>query len=160
MFIDRREGTQQLFIDKDRLRRQARANGMCTRCVVRPAPRSRAYCQRCTDYAKQYTRKRSERRKTADMGGYDRYGEKVMRIADYGLARDFDRLPQTLAIRPESTSTLFAGQFPEFTSRVHERNVTRAHDSRDVAHHHACDAFDRLRGLVVDPGDDRDIRGG
>ena len=88
MLSDRRDGDQQLFSDKDRLRKQARANGMCTRCIVRPAPRGRAYCQRCTDYAKQYARKRNERRKAADIGGYDRYGEKVMRIADYDLTPD------------------------------------------------------------------------
>jgi predicted Rossmann-fold nucleotide-binding protein len=91
--IDQREGALQLFAKKDRLRKQARANGMCTRCVVRSAPRGKAYCQRCTDYAKQYARQRNAHRKAVETGGYDRYRDKVMRIADYGSARDLSEQP-------------------------------------------------------------------
>jgi hypothetical protein len=101
MFMDRREGAVRLFAAKEQLRKQARANGMCTRCIVRPAPRGRAYCERCTDYAKQYARKRNEQRKAIDAGGYDRYGEKVMRIADYGLARELNEQPPQPRIEPD-----------------------------------------------------------
>jgi hypothetical protein len=57
------------------------------------SPRGKAYCQRCTDYAKQYARKRNKCREAVDTGGYDRYRDKVMRIADYGLARDLSEQP-------------------------------------------------------------------
>jgi len=82
VFIDRREGALRLFADKERLRKQARANGMCTRCIVRPAFRGKAYCQRCTDYAKQYAKRGKQ-----GSSGIDRYRDKAMRVADYGCSK-------------------------------------------------------------------------
>src|SRR5260370_36398417 len=41
---------------------------------------------------------------------------------------------------------------------VHEWNVVGRDDSRDVADHDACNAFNRLLSLVVYPRKDRDAR--
>jgi hypothetical protein len=87
MFEYRRKDAPRPFtLDKGQLRKQARSKGMCTRCLVRRARPGKAYCQRCTDFEKRYARKRNQRENVRSMYGYDPYGDKVMRIADYDLA--------------------------------------------------------------------------
>jgi hypothetical protein len=79
-------------LDKSELREQARSKGMCTRCLVRRARPGKAYCERCTDFEKRYARKRNQRESVRSMYGYDPYGDKVMRIADYDLASGHESL--------------------------------------------------------------------
>jgi hypothetical protein len=86
----RQDAPRPFTLDKGQLRKQARANGMCTRCVVRSALRGKAYCQRCTEYAKRYARKRNQRDSLTAMHCRDTHRDNVMRIADYRLA-DSDR---------------------------------------------------------------------
>jgi hypothetical protein len=74
-------------LNKDHLREQARANGMCTRCIVRPARQGKAYCQRCTEYVKRYAKKRNQRGSLSTNTGFVSYFDKAMKIADYDSAR-------------------------------------------------------------------------
>jgi hypothetical protein len=69
--------------NKAQHRLRAKALGLCTRCVVRPALRGKAYCLRCTDYAKQYARKRNRHEIVGSAA--ETYRDKVRRIADYGM---------------------------------------------------------------------------
>jgi hypothetical protein len=70
---------QRFTEEKERQRDRARALQLCSRCVVRRARPGRAYCQRCTDYAKQYARRKHLRQLYT---GFDPFGEKVTRIRD------------------------------------------------------------------------------
>lgn len=71
---------QRFTENKSAQRQQAKAAGVCTRCVVRRARPGKAYCQRCTDYAKLHARKRNRGDSTVEP-----YRDKVTRIADYCL---------------------------------------------------------------------------
>ena len=75
-------------LNRGHLREQARALGMCTRCIVRPARLGKAYCQRCTEYAKRHAKARNQDKSLDSTSRLDSYRDKVMRLADYGKAGD------------------------------------------------------------------------
>src|SRR5882724_6311806 len=68
------------------------------------------------------------------------------------------RAKETRAL-PGTESVFFRRNRRGFrTLFVHEWNVVGRDDSRDVAHHDACNAFNRLLSLVVYPCHDRNAR--
>jgi len=101
----RNDARPRFTLDKDQLRKQARAHGMCTRCLVRRARREKAYCQRCTEYSARYARKRNQRESLVAMYGPDRYRDKVMRIADYGLTSGHNSLAPVAGADPREHTT-------------------------------------------------------
>jgi hypothetical protein len=85
-FFKRHEDKLRWFTENKKLHRErARQSGMCSRCCVRRARPGKAYCQRCTDYAARYAKKRVYREAMAAaksiVMGFDPFRDKITRIS-------------------------------------------------------------------------------
>ncbi len=80
-FFNRHEDKLRWFTENKKLHRErARQSGMCSRCLVRRARPGKAYCQRCTEYAARYARRRASREFVSKTYGFDPFRDKVARI--------------------------------------------------------------------------------